>query len=165
MTPSGMGTWRLRVTTIAWVSADGKCINRLTRRLGTLMVATPTLYIDGKQPRLQGFRQNSPGVVEIHACKQNLICSYCSRSSKQRQGSGSRGSLSLRVKTPSRRGEGGVEWLGGPLWSPAVPLQDGEPIAPGSSHMCPGWQLHNDHPTTRLWVQAPRAAAGHLGRA
>ena len=29
---------------------------------------------------------------------------------------------SLREKHPSRRGEGGEERLGGPLWSPAVPL-------------------------------------------
>src|SRR2546423_14033844 len=28
MTPSSMGTLRLRVTTIAWVSAGGKCINQ-----------------------------------------------------------------------------------------------------------------------------------------
>jgi hypothetical protein len=27
-------------------------------------------------------------------------------------------------KYPNRRGEGGEEWSGGPLWSPAVPLQD-----------------------------------------
>jgi hypothetical protein len=37
------------------------------------------------------------------------------------------GSSSLRVNTLSRRGEGGVEWSSGPLWSPAVPLKDGEP--------------------------------------
>jgi hypothetical protein len=30
-------------------------------------------------------------------------------------------------KYPSCGGEGGVEWRGGPLWSPAVPLKDGEP--------------------------------------
>jgi arsenite methyltransferase len=29
-------------------------------------------------------------------------------------------------KSLSRRGEGGEEWRGGPLWSPAVPLNDGE---------------------------------------
>ena len=27
----------------------------------------------------------------------------------------------------SRRGVGGEEWEGGPLWSPAVPPEDGEP--------------------------------------
>src|SRR6266516_6443776 len=30
-------------------------------------------------------------------------------------------------KSPSRRGEGGEERLGGPLWSPAVPLNDLDP--------------------------------------
>ena len=34
-------------------------------------------------------------------------------------------SPSLRVKSPSRRGEGGGVGKGGPLWSPAVPLNDG----------------------------------------
>ncbi len=29
---------------------------------------------------------------------------------------------------PSCRGESGVEWPGGPLWSPAVPLLDGDPF-------------------------------------
>jgi hypothetical protein len=29
----------------------------------------------------------------------------------------------LLVKDPSRRGEGGVQWSGGPLWSPAVPYR------------------------------------------
>ena len=33
-----------------------------------------------------------------------------------------RNAPSLRGKYPSRRGEGGEEWLGGPLWSPAVLL-------------------------------------------
>jgi hypothetical protein len=33
----------------------------------------------------------------------------------------------FRGNSPNRRGEGGEEWWGGPLWSPAVPLQDGEP--------------------------------------
>src|SRR6266568_8288162 len=33
-------------------------------------------------------------------------------------------SSSFRGKYPSCRGEGGDEWLGGPLWSPAVPLKD-----------------------------------------
>jgi hypothetical protein len=37
------------------------------------------------------------------------------------------GSASLRVNSPSRRGEGGGEWLGGPLWSPAVPRKDADP--------------------------------------
>ncbi len=32
------------------------------------------------------------------------------------------GSPSFRGKYPSRRGESGEEWLGGPLWSPVVPL-------------------------------------------
>jgi hypothetical protein len=27
----------------------------------------------------------------------------------------------LEAGSPACRGEGGVEWLGGPLWSPAVP--------------------------------------------
>src|ERR1700693_4674411 len=74
MTPSGMGTLRLRVTTRAWVSAGGKCINRLTRRLVTLMVETPLLCIDSKQPHLKGLRKNSPDEVEInvvadHTCR------------------------------------------------------------------------------------------------
>jgi len=36
-------------------------------------------------------------------------------------------SSSLRVKNLSCRGEGCVEWMGGPLWSPAVPLNEVEP--------------------------------------
>jgi hypothetical protein len=30
-------------------------------------------------------------------------------------------------RTSSRRGKGGEEWLGGPLWSPAVPRKDVDP--------------------------------------
>ena len=33
-------------------------------------------------------------------------------------------------KRHSRRGEGGVEWLGGPLWSPVVSLKDVDPTWP-----------------------------------
>jgi hypothetical protein len=33
------------------------------------------------------------------------------------------GSPSLQGKYPPRRGEGGEEWRGGPLWSPAIALQ------------------------------------------
>ena len=33
----------------------------------------------------------------------------------------------LYGKYPSRRGEGGEGWLGGPLRSPAVPLKDVDP--------------------------------------
>ncbi len=42
------------------------------------------------------------------------------------------GSPSLRGKYPSRRGESGVGWLGGPLWSPVVPLEDADPATNAS---------------------------------
>jgi len=46
-----------------------------------------------------------------------------------------RGSLSLRGKYLSRRGEGGEGWQGGPLWSPAVPRKRGDPAQTlGSVH-------------------------------
>ncbi len=32
-----------------------------------------------------------------------------------------------RIRPPSRRGEGGEEWPGGPLWSPTLTLNDAGP--------------------------------------
>src|SRR5438132_3749545 len=51
---------------------------------------------------------------------------------------------SLRGEYPSRRGEGGWDGRGGPLWSPAVPLKDGDQL---NSAFLSRRKQHNGRPS------------------